>query len=1689
MNGCGATLPSLQQAIQARCFHPAGDFVEFPREDVETSIPARFEKIARQFPGRIAVKSGTGSLTYQELNQAANQFAHLVLETLGEAPEPIAVLTQHDRSLFVAILGILKAGKICVVLDPAVPRARNSALLDDSQARIIVADGPSLPRAKEFAREQRRAVNVDDRPSERPVENPALPIAPDRFAFLIYTSGSTGQPKGVIQDHRNLLHDARIYCNGLHLSAEDRVALLQSCSVSQGLKVTFAALLSGAALCPYWVIHHTAAELASWLNREAITVYVSVPALFRHLAGSLTGERFPHLRILQLGSDVVTRRDLDLYRAHFSSGTVLIVRLGTTETGTLRRMFFDADTSLEGAAVPVGYGVENTDLSLLDDHGGEVAGDAVGEIAVRSRYISPGYWRRPELTRDAFAPDPAGTDARVYRTGDLGRMRPDGLLYHLGRKDFQLKVRGYRVEAAEIEALLQAERDVEESVVAVATGSPGDSDRLIAYIVPRGSPRPTVRALRAALGRALPAHMVPSDFVFVDSLPRTANGKIDRRALPQPGGDRPPLEVAFVAPRTDVEMELATLWEQHLRVRPIGIHDSFFDLGGHSLLATRLVSEVARRFRSDIPLRDLFASPTVAAMATLIGPVTERFPHRPAADPAAGDIASMPLVARDGPLPLSFAQRRMWFLNQLEPASPAYNQVKTLRLRGRLDRVVLQRALDAIVARHEALRTTFSCVDDQPVQVVHAPGEVPLELVPSMDLRPDAVERVAREFCRRPFDLQEEWPLRGLLVRCAEEDHVLVLVAHHIACDGWSADVLFGELSALYEAFSEKRPSPLEDLAVQYADYAAWQRERWHGDRLRRQLSYWSGQLAGLYPLELPTDRPRPAVSGRSGQTRRFRIPGALTASLKALSARANTTLSMALLAAFQTLLYRYTGQDDVAVGTPVAGRSHPETDTLIGMFVNTLVLRGDLSGHPSFRELLARVRTTAADAYGHQDVPFEKLVEELHPERDPSRHPLFQVMFQLRTYPHRSIRIGALQVEEYPIPTDVAKFDLSMALQDDGRGLAGALEYRVDLFDPSTIDRMIAHFEHLLVGVVADPDRGIDTYSLLSADEMQWLRRHSHGPRTDYPRDKRIHQLFEEQVERAPDAVAVVFGEARLSYRELNDRANQLAHHLRRHGVTPGALVGICMDPSLEMIVGILGILKAAGAYLPLDPGHSAERLAFALDDARASVVLTRAAGPRVDVSRPRIFVDRDWNAIAGESSANPVNVTARSDLAYAMYTSGSTGQPKGVTITHGAVVNHMLWMQGALRFRETDAIVQKTPITFDASVWEVFSPLIAGSRLVLAAAGGHRDPAYLCRLVREHRATVLQVVPSMLRALLREEDFVRCTTLRVIACGGEVLSPDLPRRVHAALGETSVWNLYGPTEACIDATYWECPRDDGDARVPIGRPIANATTHILDGRRALVPIGVTGEIHIGGEGVARGYLNRADLTAERFIEHSVQGGPPERLYRTGDLGRWLPDGTIEFLGRTDDQVKIRGHRIEPGEVEAALARHPAVAQAAVVAREDAPGEPRLIAYVVAHRDRPLSSQDLRRNLHAILPDHMVPAAFMFLDALPLTRGGKLDRRALPAPDRLGPERGDAVARARTPLQVAIADIWTEALGLDSVGIHDDFFDLGGHSLLAITVASRLRKMLGRDLPLRLVFESPTIEALARTLEARRGE
>jgi amino acid adenylation domain-containing protein len=1055
---------------------------------------------------------------------------------------------------------------------------------------------------------------------------------------------------------------------------------------------------------------------------------------------------------------------------------------------------------------------------------------------------------------------------------------------------------------------------------------------------------------------------------------------------------------------------------------------------------------------------------------------------------AAPAAAPATIPARgEEPAPLSFSQRRLWFLDRMEPGSAFYNLPTAVRLRGALDVPALERALGEIVARHAVLRSVFREVAGEPVQAPLPPRA----LVLAADALPDADDAALRAAvaaeARRPFDLAEGPPFRARLFRLGAEDHALVVTLHHVVGDAWSFGVLFRELAALYGAFARGEASPLAPLPIQYADYAAWQRTHGTPEALKPQLDWWTERMKGAPDLlELPADRPRPAVQKFRGGRHSLQLSAALTERLRDIGGAHGATLFMVLLAAWQTLLARHTGREDVVVGSPIAGRGRAETEGLIGFFVNTLALRTDLSGDPSFGELLERVRRTALDAYARQDLPFETLVEALRIPRDLSRQPLFQAMLMLHR-PQGTFVLPGLECRPVEADPGTSLFDLGLYAWDRPEGLHARLEYNADLFDAGTAARFAERLRTLLDGIAADPGAPLSRLPVMTADETAQLAAWNATERA-YPGEACIHDLIARQAAATPDAVAVVFQDERVTYAELDRRANQLANHLRALGVGPEVRVGVCAERSVELVVALLATLKAGGGYVPLDPGYPRDRLAYMLADSRISVLLAQAhLADRIPPHGARtVLLDADWPRIARESGAAPVAGVTLDHLAYVIYTSGSTGQPKGAENAHRGIRNRLLWMQEAFGLDATDAILQKTPFSFDVSVWEFFWPLMTGARLVMAKPEGHREPAYLAGLIGQEGVTTLHFVPSMLQAFLEEPDLSACAPLRRVVCSGEALPAELQTRFFQRIG-AELHNLYGPTEAAVDVTWWPCARGDDRRGVPIGRPIANTRVHLLDARRNPVPVGVAGELYIAGVQVGRGYLGRRGLTAERFVPDPFSATPGARMYRTGDLARWLADGSVDYLGRADHQVKIRGFRIELGEVEAALAAHPGVREAVVVARTDAPGETRLVAYLTASGDSAPDAAALREHLRAGLPEYMVPAAFVAMEALPLSPNGKVDRKALPAPEA---KRDEAVAfvAPRDETERAIAALWCEALRVEQVGVDDNFFDLGGHSLLLVRVHGRIREALGAEITVVELFQHPTVGSLAARL-ARGGE
>ena len=1322
--------------------------------------------------------------------------------------------------------------------------------------------------------------------------------------------------------------------------------------------------------------------------------------------------------------------------------------------------------------ISIGRPIANTQVYILDKHLHPVPIGVPGELHIGGVGLARGYLNRADLTQEKFIPNPFSDrpGSRLYKTGDLARYLPDGKVEFLGRIDNQVKIRGFRIELGEIEATVSQHPEVKEAAVIAREDVPGDK-RLVAYIVPE-TKAPTKSELRSFLKQKLPDYMVPSAFVTLESLPLTPNGKVDRRGLPAPDISAAS-ETTFVAPKTPIEELLAAIWSQVLGIEKIGIHDNFFELGGHSLKATQVISGIRETFGVELPLRQLFSQSTIAELAEAIDATIQ----------TSGTVEADLIKPRktDAVLTLSFAQERLWFLDKLEGESATYNIPSAWQLEGTLSIGALEAAVNEIIRRHEILRTTFTTDNGIPTQVIAETLEIKIPLIDRSQI-PDpekyqSVQRCVSEEAQRPFNLATDALVRVKLWRLSSESHVLTITIHHIVFDGWSMGVFWQELSTLYKAFYLGENSSLPELPIQYADYALWQREWLKGNVLETQLNYWQQQLKDAPPLlELPYDRPRPSVQTFRGATEAFQFDKELTEQLHNLSQRSGCTLFMTLLAAWSSLLYRYSGQSDILVGSPIANRNRPEIEPLIGFFVNTLVMRTQFQENQSFADVLNSVRRTALDAYANQDIPFEQLVSELQPKRSLSYNPLFQVMFVLQNAKMEPIEFPGVTSHQLERENTVAKFDLTLFVEETESGLIGSWKYNSDLFAPSTIRRWIGHFQVLLESIVANPQQQVSQLPLLTESERHQLLIEWNDTATDYPQDKCVHQLFEEQVERTPDAVAVVFEEQQLTYDQLNSRANQLAHYLRDLGVGPEVLVGICVERSLEMVVGLLGILKSGGAYVPLDPNYPQERLTYILEDSAVSVLLTQSKLveqlPKTEAQA--VCLDTEWGAISLASQENPINRTKPENLAYLLYTSGSTGNPKGVSIEHHSPVALLHWAQNLFSIEQLSGVLASTSICFDLSVFELFLPLSCGGQVILA-----ENALGLSSLNSRHDVTLVNTVPSAIAQLASLNAIP--PNAKTIALAGEPLKKQLVDILYQQDTIEQIFNLYGPSEDSTYSTWFLVEK--GTSRSPaIGRPISNSQIYILDKYLQPVPIGVPGELHIGGHGLARGYLNRPELTSEKFIPNPFSNEPNSRLYKTGDLARYLPNGNIKYIGRIDNQVKIRGFRIELGEIEATLAQHPEIKEAVVIAREDIPGDKQLVAYIVPETKAPTKSE-LRSFLKQKLPDYMIPGAFITLESLPLTPNGKIDRRALPAPDTTRDSAAETFVAPRNSMELQLAQVWEGVLGIQPIGVTDNFFELGGHSLLAVRLVAEIEKALQKKLPLAALFQFTTIAELAERL------
>jgi amino acid adenylation domain-containing protein len=2103
--------------------------VDYPRDKCVHEL---FEEQVERTPDSVAVVFEDQQLTYRQLNERANQLAHHLV-ALGVGPETLVGLClERSQELVVGILGILKAGGAYVPLDVALPPRRLEFMLQDAAIKYLVTRPQllgHLPRADlQVVCLDLEKLNLHDNVRS----NLSVNVCADNLAYVMYTSGSTGRPKGVMIKHLGLSNYLMWSLDTYSIEGAWGAPIYSSYAFDLAVTSLFVPLLAGRSLVVFDE-NQPVEGLTDFLMLHPDFCFIKgTPAHLSILNAGLLPSQFQAVaRTLVIGGEQLQVEQIAPWRLH-APNTRIFNEYGPTETVVGSCVYLVDDQTAMSGPIPIGRPIANTNVYLLDSQRQLVPIGVPGELYIGGAGLARGYLNRPDLTAERFIGDPFSDvrESRLYRTGDLCRWQADGNLVFIGRLDDQVKLRGYRIELGEIESVLNEYPDVAQSVVILREDRSGDK-RLVAYYVPTTEIVLNHSELRSHLRSRLPDHMVPAAFVVLDKLPLTSNGKIDRRGLPAPDDSRPDLETHYVAPRTPIEQQLASIWAEMLGIEEIGIHDNFFALGGHSLLATRVIARIPSVLKVELPLRKLFEAPTIAELGTEIAILR-----------SGGLIANstaLMRVDRDqiDRLPLSFAQQRLWLLEQMEGELTAYNMSSSWKLRGLLDVEALRRALEEIVQRHEPLRTTFAILDDAPVQVIQPSGRFELLVEDLSSFASEAqvaeIQRCCRLEAEKPFNLSADRMLRASLLHLADDEHLLLLTMHHIASDGWSQRVLWGELAGLYNAYCRGAESNLRELPVQYADYAIWQRSELEGQRLERLLQYWREQLKGVSPLELPTDHPRPARPTYRGTKLCFELPEALVSQLTRLSQTSGVTLQMTLLAAFQTLLSRYSGQHDIAVGVPVAGRSHADLEDLIGFFVNTIVLRTDLSADPTFQELLGRVRQVSLAAYDHQDLPFEKLVEELRPERQLSRSPLFQVMFQLQNfvgeglalpnltvsgldmsgerdqafsnldivlalspgadggiianwsfntalfkretmcflaesyrrlleqvvedtgtslkhfaladartplYPltlaqrdiwidqmlhgdtplynigghvhlpgtldidrlrqsiqlliqkHDSLRLQLTKSRDengIPQQTIVPAFEVEVPLHDfrgeveplkaarrwmqqrfvqpftlegqplfrydvirvadenhywliqyhhliiDGWGIAllnrslaelytalsqgrapdlqspsyldhvadyqsylqseqygnhrsywlqrydsvpfplltsrtpdkglaasdcytvplsrdlyqqlgilakqyqastfhviiGALalyfartqgrdefviglpilnrskaafkdtaglftgviptrlqvkadatfgellrgiaqnlkaDYRRQRFPigeinravkPATqhhqlydiglsyeshdydakfdtitshaepllhgweqtplmlyvrefhaqadvkwdfvanrayfssqeIERLQGHLVSLLATLLTRAEKPIWQLPLLTEPERDQLLVEWNKTATDYPNDKCVPELFEEQVERTPDAVAVVFEEQQLSYHELNERANQLAHYLISLGVGPETLVGLCLERSAELVVAILGILKAGGAYVPLEADSPRSRLELILADARIEVLVTRESlRNRLPAADWRVVcLDTDAAKLRENGSTNPVVKIAADNLAYVIYTSGSTGIPKGVEVRHRSITRLVLANDYA-KFGPDRVFLQLAPVSFDASTFELWGSLLHGAKLVLAPPG-LPDFQHLEAILKRNRVTTLWLTATLFNQVI-EQSPQTLSSVQEILTGGEALSVRHIVQAQAFLGSgVQLINGYGPTE---NTTFTTCYRissqiDSEFASIPIGRPIANTQVYVLDKCHQAVPIGVPGELYIGGAGLARGYLNRPELTAEKFVANPFSDDANSRLYRTGDLCRWRADGNLEFLGRIDDQVKLRGYRIELGEIEAALNEHPSVAQGVVTLREDRPGDKRLVAYCVAASDSEPKFSELRSHLQQRLPDYMLPAAFVRLDSLPLTPNGKVNRRSLPAPDDSRPELENGYVVPRNPLEEQLVQIWCEVLQLERVGVHDNFFALGGHSLLAVRLFARIEKSFGRRLPLAVLFQHGTIDHLAELLVESRPD
>ncbi|MCF4989215.1 amino acid adenylation domain-containing protein, partial [Pseudomonas gessardii] len=1673
----------LVNLLQAVCAQPqqalgdipllnANEYVEQRHWGEAPCAPAQRlvpEQLNHYSDERTALVWHDASLTFAQLHTQANRLAHY-LRDKGVGPDVcVAIAAERSPQLLIGLLAILKAGGAYVPLDPDYPAERLAYMLADSGVQLLLTQThllQQLPAAEGVSVIAMDSLKLDSWPTQAP----GLHLNADNLAYVIYTSGSTGQPKGVGNTHGALAERLQWMQATYQLDASD--VLLQKAPISFDVSVweCFWPLISGCRL----VLagpgeHRDPHRIAQLVQAHGVTTLHFVPPLLQLFVDEPLAGECTSLRRVFSGGEALPAQLRNRLLALLPM-VQLHNRYGPTETA-INVTHWHCQRA-DGERSPIGRPLGNVIGRVLDAQFNLLPAGVPGELCIGGVGLARGYLGRAGLTAERFVADPLGAaGARLYRTGDRVRWTADGVLEYLGRLDQQVKLRGFRVEPEEIQARLLAQAGIAQALVLIRDTAGGA--QLIGYYTASG--KLDEQDVKAALAAELPEYMVPAQLIRLDVMPLGPSGKVDRRALPEPVWQ----VREHVEPQTALQQQIAGIWRTVLGVPRIGLRDDFFALGGHSLLATQIISRTRQACDMELALRTLFE-------ASELGDFVEQV-RLIQASGQRNQQTAIGKVDRRQAVPLSYSQQRMWFLWQMEPDSPAYNVGGMARLRGVLDVGRFEAALQALIMRHETLRTTFPSVDGVARQNVAAQSSVRMSWQDFSALheaeRQVRLQQLADQQAHSPFNLETGPLLRACLVKAGEQEHYLVLTLHHIVTEGWAMDIFARELSALYEAFIDERESPLEPLPVQYLDYSVWQRQWLEAGERQRQLDYWTTQLGNEHPLlELPADRPRPAVQSHQGELYRFDLGDELAAKVRAFNAEQGLTLFMTMTATLATLLYRYSGQTDLRIGAPVANRIRPESEGLIGAFLNTQVLRCQLDGQMRVAELLEQVRHTVIEGQSHQDLPFDHLVEALQPPRSAAYNPLFQVMCNVQRWEFQQSRqLAGMTVEYLANDARATKFDLNLEVTDLDHRLGCCLTYSTDLFDEPRIARMAAHWCNLLEALIADPQQRLSELPLLHVDEQRALQDSLGLEAGEHRLDQCIHQLFSQQVQARGDAPALTFAGQTLSYRELDRRANRLAWMLRERGVGPQVRVGLALPRSLEMVIGLLAILKAGGAYVPLDPEYPLDRLHYMIEDSGIGLLLSDGAMFKALGELPASVsgwcLEDDLPALANYPASDLPAISLAQHQAYLIYTSGSTGKPKGVVVSHGEIAMHCQAVIERFGMRPDDCELHFYSINFDAATERLLVPLLSGAQVVLRAQG-QWDAEEICGLIREHRISILGFTPSY-GSQLAQWLATQHQTLPVRMCitGGEALTGEHLARIRAAFQPALFFNAYGPTETVVMPLASLAPQvlEEGAGSVPIGSIIGARVAYILDADLALVPQGATGELYVGGAGLAQGYHQRAGMTAERFVADPYADGG--RLYRTGDLVRQRADGLVEYLGRIDHQVKIRGFRIELGEIETRLLEHEAVREAVVLAL-DTPGGKQLAAYLVsAASDHTALREALKSHLKAQLPDYMVPTHLMVLDSMPLTANGKLDRRALPQPD---PEANrQAYVAPSNALELSLAAIWCAVLNVRQVGLHDNFFELGGDSILSIQVVSRARQA-GIHFSPRDLFQHQTVQALA---------